>query len=66
MIQEELEKNQLTLYQEYPKIIKDLSFVLNKNISFNYLQKVLDLNGSHFLKMINLIDKYSGNNIPAN
>ena len=65
-IQEELEKNQLALYQEYsiyPKIIKDLSFVLNKNISFNYLQKVLYLNGSNFLKTVNLIDKYSGENI---
>jgi len=68
-IQEELEKNQLPLYQEYsiyPKIIKDLSFVLNKNISFNYLQKILYFNGSHFLKTINLIDKYSGTNIPTN
>jgi phenylalanyl-tRNA synthetase beta chain len=66
-IQEELEKNQLVLYQEYsiyPKIIKDLSFMLNKNISFNYLQKILYLNGSNFLKTINLIDKYSGKNIP--
>ena len=66
-IQEELEKNQLALYQEYsiyPKIIKDLSFVLNKNISFDYLQKVLYLNSSNVLKAINLIDKYSGKNIP--
>jgi len=65
-IQEELEKNQLAIYQQYsiyPKIIKDLSFVLNKNISFNYLQKVLYLNGSNFLKTIKLIDKYSGKNI---
>ena len=68
LIEKELNKNQLALYQEYsiyPKIIKDLSFVLNKNISFNYLQKVLYLNGSHFLKNINLIDKYSGKNIPT-
>ena len=69
LIQDELEKNQLVIYQgysTYPKIIKDLSFVINKNISFNYLEKVLYLNGSHFLKTINLIDKYSGNNIPTN
>lgn len=68
-IQEELERNQLTLYQEYsiyPKIIKDLSFVVNKNISFDYLQKILYLNGTQFLKTINLIDKYSGNNISMN
>jgi phenylalanyl-tRNA synthetase beta chain len=69
LIQNELEKNQLTLYQEYstyPKIIKDLSFVINKNISFNYLEKILYLNSSHFLKEINLIDEYSGKNIPTN
>ena len=68
-IEEEVEKNQLTIYQEYsiyPKIIKDLSFVVNRNISFDYLQKILYLNGTHFLKTINLIDKYSGNNIPMN
>jgi len=69
LIQDQLEKNQLSLYQDYstyPKIIKDLSFVINKQISFNYLQKILYLNGSHFLTKINLIDKYSGNNIPIN
>ena len=68
-IKQELEKNQLALYREYsiyPKIVKDLSFILNKEISFNYLQKILYLNGSNFLKTINLIDKYSGKNIPTN
>ena len=66
LIQNRLAKNQLSLYQEYstyPKITKDLSFVLNKNISFSYLQRILYLNGSHFLTKINLIDKYSGINI---
>jgi len=69
LIQDEIEKNQLALYREYstyPKITKDLSFVVNKNISFNYLQKILYLNGSNFLKTINLIDEYSQNKIPAN
>lgn len=69
LIKDELEKNQLTLYQEYssyPKIMKDLSFVINKNISFNYLEKILYLNGSNFLKTINLIDKYSAKSIPTN
>lgn len=69
LIQNQLEKTQLPLYQEYstyPKIMKDLSFVINKNISFNYLQKILYLNGSQFLININLIDKYSGNSIPTN
>jgi len=69
LIQDGIEQNQLALYQEYstyPKIVKDLSFVIDKNISFKYLEKILYLNGSQFLKMINLIDKYSGTNIPTN
>ena len=69
LIKNQLKKNRLSLYQEYstyPKIIKDLSFVIHKNISFSYLQKILYLNGSHFLTNINLIDKYSGTNIPTN
>lgn len=69
LIKDEIEKNKSALYQEYstyPKIVKDLSFVISKNISFNYLEKILYLNGSHFLKTINLIDKYSGKNIPTN
>lgn len=68
-IKDEIEKNQLALYQEYstyPRIIKDLSFVINKKISFNYLEKILYLNGSYFLKTINLIDRYSAKNIPTN
>ena len=66
LIQDQLEKNQLFFYQEYstyPKIIKDLSFVVDKSISFDYLQKILYLNSSQFLREINLIDKYSGTNI---
>lgn len=66
-IEYQLEKIQLSRYQEYgtyPKIVKDLSFIVNKSISFNYLRKILYLNGSQFLTKINLIDKYSGINIP--
>lgn len=69
LIRDEIEKNQLTLYQEYstyPKIMKDLSFTINKNISFNYVERILYLNGSNFLQTINLIDKYSAKNIPTN
>lgn len=69
VIENEIEQNQLTIYKEYstyPKIIKDLSFVIDKSISFQYLEKILYLNGSKFLKMINLIDKYSGTPIPVN
>ena len=67
VIQNQMRKNQLAVYHEYstyPKIIKDLSFIINKNISFDQLRKILYLNGSQFLRDINLIDEYSGNTIP--
>ena len=68
-IQEEMKKTQLSVYNEYstyPKIIKDLSFVINKDIAFGELEKILYFNGTHFLRKINLIDKYSGPGIPIN
>lgn len=69
LIQNQIQKNKLAVYSEYstyPKIIKDLSFIINKDISFNQLQEVLYLNGSQFLKKINLIDEYYGVTIPKN
>lgn len=65
-IQNQVRKNQLSVYSEYstyPKVIKDVSFVINRNISFNQLKKTLYLNGSKFLININLIDEYSDKNI---
>ena len=69
LIQNQIKKNQLPLYYEYsayPKIAKNLSFIIDKNISFNKLQKILYLNGSKFLTDIKLIDEYSGNSISEN
>ena len=67
LIQNQMEKNKLSVYNEYstyPKIIKDLSFIINQDISFSQLQRILYLNGSKFLTEINLIDEYSGKTIP--
>lgn len=67
LIQKEINKNKLSVYKEYstyPKIVKDLSFIVHKENSFNDLQKVLYLNGSQFLTEITLLDEYSGKNIP--
>ena len=69
VIQEQIQNNKLSVYSEYttyPKIIKDLSFIVPKNNSFNQLHKVLYLNGSQFLTNINLLDEYSGKMIPDN
>ena len=67
VIQDQIQKNKLPLFQEYslyPRIIKDLSFIISKDISFSKLKNILYLNGTKFLSKINLIDEYHGSSIP--
>ena len=67
IIQNQIEKNQLTIYKPYilyPKIIKDISFIIHQNVSFNELKKFLYANGTKFLVEINLVDEYKGKSIP--
>ena len=67
VIQNQIQKNKLIIYKEYalyPKIIKDLSFIIRQDISFIKLQKLLYLNGTQFLSEINLLDEYRGQSIP--
>lgn len=67
VIQKQIQINKLSSYQEYslyPKILKDLSFIIKKNISFHQIERVLRLNGSEFLKEIYLLDEYGGGSIP--
>lgn len=69
LLQNQIQINKLTTYEEYslyPKIIKDLSFILNNDISFSELTKLLYFNGSKFLTEINLLDEYRGKSIPKN
>jgi phenylalanyl-tRNA synthetase beta chain len=64
----QLQQNKLAVYQDYssyPKIIKDLSFIVKDTISFSKIKEVLYLNGSQFLKEINLLDEYRGQSIPS-
>lgn len=66
-IQHQIQINKLTIYKEYtlyPKIIKDLSFIINQNITFDEVQKILYANGTKFLSEINLLDEYKGKSIP--
>jgi len=68
-IKNQIQINKLKMYQNYslyPKIVKDLSFIINKDISFKKVEKLLYLNGSRFLTNINLLDEYEGESIPAN
>lgn len=59
----------LTLYQPYslyPKIVKDLSFVIHQKFSFIQIQKTILEYGTEFLINIKLLDEYRGRNIPIN
>ena len=53
-------------YSVYPKIIKDLSFIVNQNISFDQIKQTIIENGTHFLIQIKLLDEYRGQSIPIN
>jgi len=67
VIKNALQKNKLTLYKEYsiyPKIIKDLSFVVQRDITFQKIQETLYSNGTEFLSEISLLDEYRGDSIP--
>lgn len=67
LIKNEIENSKLKIYKEYsvyPKIVKDLSFVVSNKISFEKLKKTLYSNGSKFLIQINLLDEYRGGSIP--
>nr|YP_010283464.1 phenylalanine-tRNA ligase beta subunit [Bacillaria paxillifer]ULD16583.1 phenylalanine-tRNA ligase beta subunit [Bacillaria paxillifer] len=69
IMEHQLQTNKLTLYKEYtlyPKIIKDLSFIISNDISFEDLKKILYCNGSKFLIQIKLLDEYKGISIPEN
>lgn len=67
VIKDNFEKQQLSLYQPYslyPKIIKDLSFVIDQNIPFADIESTIWENGSEYLTDIRLLDEYRGSNIP--
>jgi phenylalanyl-tRNA synthetase beta chain len=69
VIQDQIQKNKLPIFQEYssyPRVIKDLSFIIAKSITFTELKDLLHLNGTKFLVEINLLDEYRGSSIPEN
>jgi len=67
VIKSQLQLNKLVIYKEYslyPKIVKDLSFILKEDIKFENVRDSLYCNGTKFLSEINLLDEYRGNSIP--
>ena len=68
-IKNQIQINKLKMYKNYssyPKIVKDLSFIVNKEISFKEIEELLYFNGTKFLININLLDEYKGKSIPEN
>jgi phenylalanyl-tRNA synthetase beta chain len=66
-IQNQIARNQITIFNDYslyPKIIKNLSFIIEKKISYKELHETLYLNGTEFLSEVNLLDEYTGPSIP--
>lgn len=51
-------------YSTYPKIIKDLSFIISQEIPFERVKNTISTIGSEFLTCIQLLDEYKGENIP--
>lgn len=69
IIQNQIQKNKLPVFQEYssyPRVIKDLSFIIPTDLEFTELKTILYLNGTKFLSEINLLDEYRGSSIPDN
>ena len=67
LVKDQIKTNKLATYKEYslyPKIVKDLSFIVEQTISFEAIQTTLFLNGTKFLTEVNLLDEYKGKSIP--
>ena len=65
----ELSHNLLPLYKEYspyPKIIKDLSFNIKKDVSFQEIKQLVLERSPKILYQLSLLDKYEGESIPMN
>jgi phenylalanyl-tRNA synthetase beta chain len=63
----EFKQTTLSVYQQYslyPKITKDLSFIVDRKISFHQIQKTILQYGTTYLKSIDLLDQYQGSSIP--
>ncbi len=68
-IQNEIKQNKILAYKEYstyPKVYKDLSFIIDTSVTFEELKTVLLYNGTQFLSEIKLLDEYKGQSIPNN
>jgi phenylalanyl-tRNA synthetase beta chain len=69
LIKDQIKANKLATYNQYslyPKIVKDLSFIVEQTITFEEIQRTLFFNGTKFLTEVTLLDEYKGKTIPDN
>jgi phenylalanyl-tRNA synthetase beta chain len=52
------------IYSLYPKVFKDLSFIISKKISFTKITNLIFSISPNVLISIDLLDEYKGNSIP--
>ena len=67
ILKKEFKKQNLPLYQAYPlypKISKDLSFVVDKKFTFKQIENTILKVGTNYLTNIQLLDHYEGDSIP--
>ena len=67
ILKTEFQRKNLSLYYQYPlypKITKDLSFVVDKKIPFTEIQATILDHGTEYLKSVDLLDEYQGSSIP--
>jgi phenylalanyl-tRNA synthetase beta chain len=65
----ELKYQKLPIYKDYslyPKIIKDLSFIIDQKVPYEIIQTTIFNIGTQFLSSIQLLDEYRGKGIPQN
>lgn len=53
-------------YSNYPKVTKDLSFIINQTISYDEIRKTLFESETNYLIDVKLLDQYAGKSIPKN
>jgi phenylalanyl-tRNA synthetase beta chain len=66
-LKNEFKQKKLALYQPYslyPKITKDLSFIVDQKISFKEIKTTILNHGTKYLKHMKLLDEYQGSSIP--
>ena len=66
-LKREFQHKKLSLYQPYslyPKITKDLSFIVDRKVSFTEIKTTIFKSGTKYLKHVGLLDEYQGSSIP--